>query len=63
MIIFVVSLRASEVGCFWAADGMGGRKHEGGLLRKTKKKKKRRKEERGEGDIGSGWRPRLKEKG
>ena len=30
MIIFAVSLRASEVGCFWAADGMGGRKHEDG---------------------------------
>ena len=36
MIIFAVSLRASEVGCFWAADGTGG--YGEGLEEKLKEK-------------------------
>ena len=71
MIIFVVSLRASEVGCFWAADGMGGRKHGDGWQEArrwlaeedSKKETEERRKRRGRYlQWGGGGRPRLKKR-
>ena len=49
MIIFAVFLRASEVGCFWAADGTGIR---GWLAEEERNREEKRKEKlAGEGEL------------